>query len=210
VRSLTYWRSGGKDGKSWALAVGLSDQTVKLLGASNPGKPTDFPGPGEKAGGMLAASPEGTCLVTAHSNGIIKLWDVGAGKLAVPSAKEEAAKKEAARLQGTWERVAIELGTRHFGADPTDTLTISGNQFVVKESGTVKLAGTLELLTAAGGPKQMDLICTDGRHKGKRLRAIYKLEGDRLETCTDDGSDQRPKAFSGQAGFYRALKRKKP
>jgi hypothetical protein len=52
---------------------------VKLIDASNPGKPTDFPGPGEEAGGMLAAPPEGTYLVTAHRDGIIKLWGAEAG-----------------------------------------------------------------------------------------------------------------------------------
>ncbi len=76
VRSLAYWRSGG----GWRLAVGLSDQTVKLLDASNPGQPTDFPRPGEEAGGQIAASPEGTCLVTAHRDGVIKLWGAEAGR----------------------------------------------------------------------------------------------------------------------------------
>ena len=71
------------------------------------------------------------------------------------------------------------------------------------------LAGTFEIIDAAASPKQMDLICTDGRHKGKRLRAIYRLEGDRLETCTDDGTDSRPKEFSGEAGFYRDIRRAK-
>jgi WD40 repeat protein len=80
VRSLAYWRSGG----GWRLAVGLSDQTVKLIDASNPGKPTDFPAPGEEAGGFLAASPEGPCLVTAHRNGVIRLWGPEAGRRVRP------------------------------------------------------------------------------------------------------------------------------
>jgi uncharacterized protein (TIGR03067 family) len=80
----------------------------------------------------------------------------------------------------------------------------------VKEHEEVTLAGTFEIVDAVGEPKQMDLICTEGRDKGQRLRAIYKIEGDRLETCTDDGTDHRPKEFSGAAGFYRDMKRKKP
>ncbi|HZY90792.1 MAG TPA: TIGR03067 domain-containing protein, partial [Gemmataceae bacterium] len=205
VRSLAYWRRGGG-----VLAVGLSDQTVKLLDASNPGKPTDFPGPGEEAGGMLAASPEGTGLVTAHRNGVIKLWDVSAGKLAVPSAKEAAAKKDAEQLQGAWERVAIVHGANRYGPNPDDVLTFHGNQFEVKEKGKVTLAGTFEIIDTASQPKQMDMVCTAGRHRGKRLRAVYKLDGNRLETCTDSGDDQRPKILSGAAGFYRDLRRKQP
>jgi serine/threonine-protein kinase len=205
VRSLGYWRRGGG-----VLAVGLSDQTVKLIDASNPGQPTDFPGPGEEAGGMLAASLEGTCLVTAHSNGVIKLWDVGAGKLAVPSAREEAARQDAERLQGAWERVAIVHGANRYGPDPNDVLTFRGKQFEVKEKGKLTLAGTFEIVDATSQPKQMDLVCTEGRHKGKRLRAVYRLDGNRLETCTDSGDDDRPKMLSGARGFYRDLRRKNP
>jgi len=121
-----------------------------------------------------------------------------------------AAKDYAERLQGTWYRAAITHGAKRLVEDPDDTLTYSGNRFTLKEHGVVMLAGTFEIIDAAGEPKQVDLICTEGHLKGKRLRAIYRLEGDRLETCTDDGTNNRPKAFSGDAGFYRKTKRKKP
>jgi uncharacterized protein (TIGR03067 family) len=130
--------------------------------------------------------------------------------VAAPPGKGVAAEKDAERLQGTWERVAIVHGAKRYGGDPDDTLTFSGNQFTVKEGGKVALAGTFEIVDAAGAPKRMDLVCTEGRHKGKRLRAIYRVEGDRLETCTDDGADHRPKEFSGGAGFYRVMRRKGP
>jgi uncharacterized protein (TIGR03067 family) len=122
---------------------------------------------------------------------------------------EDAAKKDVERLQGTWYRVAFARKNARFGEDPDDTITYNGNEFTMKAYG-VTLAGTFEIVDATGEPKQMDLICTEGRHKGKRLRAIYRIEGDRLETCTDDGNDNRPKEFSGDAGFYRDMKRKKP
>jgi uncharacterized protein (TIGR03067 family) len=211
VRSLAYWRSGGRGaGGGRVLAAGLSDQTVKLIDASNPGQPTDFPRPGEEAGGEVAASPDGTCLITAHRNGTIRLWDMGAGKLAVPSAREEAAKKDAERLQGAWERVAIVHGANRYGPNPDDVLTFHGNQFEVKEQGKLTLAGTFEIVDTAATPKQMDLVCTEGRHKGKRLRAVYRIDGNRLETCTDSGDDDRPTMLSGARGFYRELRRKNP
>jgi RNA polymerase sigma-70 factor (ECF subfamily) len=125
-------------------------------------------------------------------------------------ATEGAAKDDAERLQGTWSRVAIAHGAKRLAEDPEDTLTYSGNRFTVKEHGVVTLAGTFEIIDAAGEAKQVDLICTEGHLKGKRLRAIYRLDGDRLETCTDDGTDNRPTEFSGDAGFYRKTKRKKP
>jgi uncharacterized protein (TIGR03067 family) len=125
-------------------------------------------------------------------------------------AKEGAAKDDAERLQGTWYQVAIVRFAKRLGEDPDDTITYSGNQFTVKEHGVVTLAGTFEIVDAAGEPKQVDLICTVGHLKGKRLRAIYRFEGDCLETCADDGTDKRPKEFSGDAGFYRKMKRQEP
>jgi serine/threonine-protein kinase len=220
VRSLAYCRYAGKDaGARWVLAVGLSDQTVKLIDAADPGKPIDFPRAGEQVGGQLAVSPDGTCLATAHRNGVIRLWDLSVGKPAVLSAREEAAEKDIERLQGLWGRVAIASGGSHYGEDPDDTFMFVGNRFGVYEKHEqlvdgrmqkVTLAGTFEIVDALAEPKQMDLICTEGRHKGKHLRAIYKIEGDRLETCTDDGSGHRPRKFSGAEGFYRIMKRKNP
>ena len=118
------------------------------------------------------------------------------------------AMNDAARLQGIWSRVAIEFGNKRFGADPEDTLTFSGDWFTIREQGKATLAGTFKIVDEAGEPKRIDLICMEGRHKGKRLRAIYQIEGDRLKLCTDDGTNDRPKKFSGADGFYRILKRK--
>jgi serine/threonine-protein kinase len=115
---------------------------------------------------------------------------------------------DATRLEGTWSRVAIEVGNKRFGANPEDTLTFSGDRFTIREQGKTALAGTFVIVDEAGEPKRMDLICTEGRHQGKQLRAIYRLQGARLELCTDDGTDARPKRFSGADGFYRILKRK--
>jgi uncharacterized protein (TIGR03067 family) len=117
-----------------------------------------------------------------------------------------AAQPDWERLQGTWFRVAIAHGGKRFGENRDDTITYDGHRFAVKEHGEVTLAGTFEINEAE---KHMDLICTEGRYKGKRLRSIYRIDGDRLETCTDDGTDNRPKLFSDDAGFYRDMKRKK-
>jgi len=197
VRSVAF-RSDGK-----VLAVGLTNETVKLFAPRpTPKEPTDLLQP-DAPGGRIAFAPKGALLVTAGEGGILRLWEVGAGK-------GDAAKKDVERLQGTWYRVAIVHGASRYGENRDDTITYKGNQFMVKEHGVVMLAGTFEIVDAAAEPKQVDLICTEGHLKGKRLRAVYRLEGDRLETCADDGTDNRPKEFSGDAGFYRDMKRNKP
>jgi uncharacterized protein (TIGR03067 family) len=199
VRSLASWRSKGKDaGERRVLAIGLSDETVKLIDANDPFKPIDFPRPGEESGGELAVSPEGNYLVTAHRNGVIRLWEAGAGVPAVPSAKEEAAKKDVEKLQGVWQEGVL------------DSIAFFDNRFGMYELGKVTLAGTFEIVDATSEPRQIDLICTEGAQKGKRLRATYKIDGDRLETHYGDWGGDRPKGFSGEAGYHRILKRKSP
>jgi serine/threonine-protein kinase len=198
VRSLASWRSRGKDaGGRRVYAIGLSDETVKLIDANDPAKPIDFPRPGEEAGGKLAVSPEGNYLVTAHRNGVIKLWEGGAGMPAVPSAKEEA-KKDIEKLQGVWQEGAI------------DAIAFFDNRFSMYELGKVTLAGTFEIVDATSEPRQMDLFCTEGTQKGKRLQAIYKFDDERLEIHHGDWDGQRPKGFSERVGYHRILKRKNP
>jgi uncharacterized protein (TIGR03067 family) len=218
VRSLTT----SQDGK--VLVMGLNNQSAFLFRhPSGDWARADIAADEilEDEGGVIALTPDGNLLATGHRDGIIRVWDLGTRKpvppggpqeepIILPSPKEEAARRDRERLQGTWERVAIQFKGKHFRENPNDTLTNTGNQFAVREDGQVTLAGTFEILDAVGEPKQMDLICKEGRHAGKRLRLIYKFDGDRLETCTDDGTDKRPKEFSGDAGFYRVLKRKNP
>jgi uncharacterized protein (TIGR03067 family) len=126
-----------------------------------------------------------------------------------PSARDLAAKKEAEKLQGTWTRVSVANKATRIGASAGDTITYSGDTFTQKVNGTVIQAGTFKIDPTAN-PKHLDYFVTQGKHKGIHYRSIYKIEGNLLHVCTDDGTTKRPKEFSGEAGFYRVVRRQKP
>jgi uncharacterized protein (TIGR03067 family) len=58
-------------------------------------------------------------------------------------------------------------------------------------------------------PKQIEYIVAEGDHKGYHFRSIYTLEENDHWICSDGSDNNRPKEFSGQAGFLRVLKRVK-
>jgi uncharacterized protein (TIGR03067 family) len=85
-------------------------------------------------------------------------------------------------LQGTWEQVALEADGI---SNPPDDLsppgaitTFSGHHFSVRTAdGVLLLEGTFTL-DASVNPKAIDYVDSMGPDLGKRLLAIYKLDGD--------------------------------
>jgi uncharacterized protein (TIGR03067 family) len=50
-------------------------------------------------------------------------------------------------------------------------------------------------LDAAKKPKEVDLVHTDGKEKGKTEPAIYDLTADTLKFCVNEAGKERPKDF---------------
>jgi uncharacterized protein (TIGR03067 family) len=121
--------------------------------------------------------------------------------------KDLAARQDSERLQGTWTRIALTHGSSRRGVNADDVITFSGERFVQKFAGAVIQAGTFKIIDATSNPKQLDLLVTEGTNKGRHYRSIYKIEGDTLHLCSDDGTDKRPKEYSGKAGFYRVVRK---
>jgi uncharacterized protein (TIGR03067 family) len=126
------------------------------------------------------------------------------------AARDLAARKDGEKLQGVWTRVAVSHGETRRGENVSDTITYSGNTFVQKLAGAVIQGGTFKIVDAASNPRQLDYFVTAGTNKGKHYRAIYRIEGDVLHVCSDDGSNKRPREFARDAGFYRVARRKTP
>jgi uncharacterized protein (TIGR03067 family) len=134
--------------------------------------------------------------------------------LAAGAAGGEAARKEQAKLQGTWGVVAAEREVK-----PRDRLTggkrsVTGNSFTIQTASGATLKGDL-LLDPAREPRPMDLTHTEGALRDKTWQAVYKVEGDRLTLCyaEADSGKGRPTAFTTAAGSGRlltVLERRKP
>lgn len=57
-------------------------------------------------------------------------------------------------------------------------------------------------MTLAPGkkPRQVDAVYSNGVAKGKTVRGIYKIEGNKIICCYAQLGDERPKDFSGTGG----------
>jgi uncharacterized protein (TIGR03067 family) len=127
-------------------------------------------------------------------------------------AAEDAAKKELAKLQGTWKIVSVERAGKE-KEQPKDSVSVlTGNKFATKSGDKVVRAGTLKV-DPTQTPKATDVTYTAGPDKGQTLRGIYELDGDTWRICYSGPGDERPKGFPEQAGkahLILVLKRAKP
>ena len=112
--------------------------------------------------------------------------------------------EDVAALQGQWEQVALEVDGI---SNPQDEFSASGtlsrfdgNRFMVHAAnGTLLLEGAFSL-DASTNPKSVDWIDATGPDKGKRLPAIYRLDGDHFVFVAGNEGAARPSEFRTSPG----------
>jgi uncharacterized protein (TIGR03067 family) len=132
----------------------------------------------------------------------------------VSRADDPAVVREMAELQGVWTLESMEVDGRKAPDDQTRgwMLVIEGDQYN-PGSGLVSVEYTYKL-DPGRNPKAIDLIPHEGTYKGRTLRGVYALKGDRLSLCrsrTPDG--ERPAGFGTRpdSGLVVSVwKRRKP
>jgi uncharacterized protein (TIGR03067 family) len=120
---------------------------------------------------------------------------------------------DAKMLNGTWVVSSADLSGKAMPDDFVKSLklTIDGEKYTVKvgdevEKGTAKIDPTKK-------PKTMDISPTEGPNKGKKILAIYQIDGDALKVCYRLGEGDRPEEFKSTAEnklFLVNYKREKP
>jgi uncharacterized protein (TIGR03067 family) len=124
--------------------------------------------------------------------------------------KDDAAKKELEKFQGTWKFISMEQdGKQAPKSEETQTITFQGDKFAVKLGDKVIQAGT-QKLDPGKKPKTVDASVTEGEGKGTTMLGIYELEGDTLKACFDPQGKKRPAEFkttSGSGYFLVVVKR---
>jgi uncharacterized protein (TIGR03067 family) len=134
-------------------------------------------------------------------------------------AREDAGKKELARMQGDWQLVRGEANGAAASQYVLDHLqcAIKGNQLTFK--GIAPLTDRASRLTItidpSTTPKCIDLKVRAGSLKGTVLEGVYECKGDELKLCLllASGNRNRPLKFKATAGSNRVLfvlKRQKP
>jgi uncharacterized protein (TIGR03067 family) len=126
--------------------------------------------------------------------------------LFVASALAQDAATDQKALQGTWTPTSGEVAGKKFPEALLKmmSLTINGDKYVVKagevtDQGTVKIDVSKKL-------KAMDIVGTEGPTKGKKMLAIYELDGDTLRVCYDLTGKERPTEFKStkESGHFLA------
>jgi uncharacterized protein (TIGR03067 family) len=131
----------------------------------------------------------------------------------IASVFAQGAATEQKALQGKWLLTSGDIGGTKFpeATLKTITLTITGDKYVTKV-GEVTDQGTLKL-DASMKPKAMDIVGTQGPNKGKKMLAIYELDGDTLRICYDLTGKARPTEFKSTKDmphFLATYQRAKP
>jgi RNA polymerase sigma-70 factor (ECF subfamily) len=105
------------------------------------------------------------------------------------------------RLQGTW---VLQSGKSKGEDAPASfvgalKLVFAGDKVTVQFNANAKKEGTFTL-NATAKPKEIDLV-----ENGKPTLGIYRLQGDELTVCLDEGAAGRPPEFKSQAGTTHTL-----
>lgn len=114
--------------------------------------------------------------------------------------KDDAAKGDLKKLQGTWMLVSMEIDGKTAPAEQTKHVksVVEGNKVTVSFKDEVKAAATFTV-DASKKPKAMDATAIMGPNKGKTSLAIYDIDGDTFKICSSEGK-KRPTEFAAKEG----------
>jgi len=117
-----------------------------------------------------------------------------------PNAKDDAAREELKKLEGTYVMVSSEAKGDNLPETTIKNakLTFEGNKHTVKV-GENTFIGTQKVDTTKK-PKEIDMTDTEGPFKGKTLLGIYKLENGEYTACFAPPGKERPKEFTTKSG----------
>jgi uncharacterized protein (TIGR03067 family) len=116
--------------------------------------------------------------------------------LAADDAKDkDLVKKEAEKLQGTWQLVELEQSGRKSGKDAikTDKMVVTGDKYVLTLTGNTS-EGVQEI-DPGKKPKWINATTTKGEGKGQTYLGIYEVDGETYRECYAPPGRERPKEF---------------
>jgi uncharacterized protein (TIGR03067 family) len=115
--------------------------------------------------------------------------------MACPSiALGDDAKKEEAKIDGTWLAKKAELAGKEFPKQVVANLKLTLNKGDYEVQAESPDRGIVTYDDSAM-PKKMDIKGVEGPNKGKTILAIYELSGDTLKICYDLSGKEHPTEF---------------
>jgi uncharacterized protein (TIGR03067 family) len=134
---------------------------------------------------------------------------------AAPVPKEDPAKAELTKLNGTWEVVSyVRAGVEVDPDELEKRVTFKNGEYTWGNGDEPD--GKIVTIDPSKKPKEVDYTPNDGPNKDKKQRAIYQLDGDTFTDCFDGENPdaERPKEFKStkENGLtlvkYKRVKRK--
>jgi uncharacterized protein (TIGR03067 family) len=119
------------------------------------------------------------------------------------------------RMGGTWSAIIVETAGQETTPEERGKLklkfSVQGDKYAVFMDDE-QLASGIVRLDPTAKPARIDIIPTDGPHKGTVQPGIYAFQGDELWTVVAAPGEPRPTGFKTRPGstesmyFYRRLK----
>jgi uncharacterized protein (TIGR03067 family) len=133
--------------------------------------------------------------------GLVAVLSIGAD-----AAKDAAVRNDLENFQGTWTVESMDLDGKPLAEEKQQKikLEIKGEDFRFygaeggSEPGLYKIDPTKD-------PKELDIVITEGKDKGKVYLVIYKFDSGKMIQCMELDNKARPKTFTGKAGSGCAL-----
>ena len=123
--------------------------------------------------------------------------------IAADDPKDAAAKKDLAKLQGTWVLVSAERDGKKLPKDEVKKTKIrfKGDTFVFPDASGIGTSqkGIIKV-DPSKTPKWMDSKATNDTAKGELSLGIYEIAGDDYKVCFAPPGKDRPKRFSSKPG----------
>jgi uncharacterized protein (TIGR03067 family) len=134
------------------------------------------------------------------------LTAVMVGLLIAADTRDDAARKDLDKFQGSWTLISLERDGKKMPPEEARKikLTILGNKFVLRKDGMDVSEGSFSL-DPSGKPKKVDETITAGPNKGKILMAIYEIDDTHHTVCFARAGGKRPTEFSSRPGTGQIL-----
>lgn len=127
------------------------------------------------------------------------------GMLLLASNQEDDAKKELAKMQGTWRVVSVVINGEKLKDEDIkdDRLIIKGTKFTLQ--GKKQLLDGALTLDPSKSPKHLNALAAGADLKVIESVGIYELTGDTLKVCYSVAPNPRPTDFKAEEKSGRAL-----
>jgi uncharacterized protein (TIGR03067 family) len=132
-----------------------------------------------------------------------KVWLVVAcGLLIGADDAADKAKKEVAKLQGTWKATSLQYNGMDIADKYPIQLVFKDGQATVGSSKEVEKEYTKIIFKPdpSTDPKAVDLVIAAGVQKDAVLEGIYKIKDDELTICAKVFGQERPTEFASKEG----------